>query len=176
MVLQISPGLVTPVTTSAELRINMKTLVWLAVILLSAVVCEAAEVCRCGDPANQTPRQKREAWLSVVDKTTAIFTGEVLGTEDGKATLKVDRIWKGELVDEVVLKISVAEGDSGDTTCDFPYNLGDKYLIYAWSQNEELVTHLCSRSANIKHAEGIEEEIEGLNESKQPEVRNKEPK
>jgi hypothetical protein len=50
--------------------------------------------------------------------------------------------------------------------------LGEKYLLYAYETYDELTTYQCSRTTSFKHNNRVEEEMEGLNEIRLPDLRN----
>src|ERR1044071_2804597 len=80
---------------------------------------------------------------TALKKSTAVFSGEVLELRRGgnfiEARFRVEHSWKGVKAGEV----SVLEPES---TAESPhYQVGEKYLVFAGSQNGELFTGNCSR-------------------------------
>jgi hypothetical protein len=98
---------------------------------------------------------------TALKKSTAVFSGEVLQLKRGgnfiEARFRVERSWKGIQAGEV----SVLEPES---TAESPhYQVGEKYLVFAGSQNGELFTGNCSRTKKLEYAQG---DLQQLGEEK----------
>jgi len=160
-------------------KIHMKKLILVATIVLSPLFYNIALGCSCPTVGTMNPTfgQIESARLKDFDSAVAVFSGEVIELEENKAKFKVDKIWKGDLVDEIVMVIQLKK-DNGiyvRTSCDYHYELGEKYLVYAYGTSDELNAHGCTRTTGFKNVERFEEEMHGLNEIKLPEMRNVKP-
>lgn len=155
----------------------MKNFVWLAIMIFSPVFCTATFACSC-PTIGQTSEQMKIGRLRDFNGAAAIFTGEVIGLEENKVKFKVERIWKGDFVDEIVMVIQLKKDDGRyvRTSCDYYYELGEKLLVYAYGNSEELTTYQCTRTTPFKNTKLVEQEIKGLNEIKLPEIRRKKSK
>jgi hypothetical protein len=63
--------------------------------------------------------------------------------------------WKGASAREVILVTSqtrAADGMESISDCDYVFEKGRKYLIYAYGKPDELATSACSRTAELKRA------------------------
>ncbi|MDQ3131483.1 MAG: hypothetical protein M3Q99_12075 [Acidobacteriota bacterium] len=157
----------------------MKKLILAVTIILSPLFHNTAFGCSCPTVGTMNPTfgQIESARLRDFESAVAVFSGEVIELEPNKATFKVEKIWKGELVDEIVMVIQLKK-DSGvyvRTSCNYHYVLGEKYLVYAYGASDELNAHGCTRTTGFKNVERFEEEMKGLNKIKLPDVRNIKP-
>jgi hypothetical protein len=132
-------------------------LVSLALLLLSY---DAAFACRC-------LRVKPSRDLS---RFVAVFAGTV--TDEGdyrsrRAKFRVERIWKGERVDEIVIH-------GGNSSCDWYFKKGESYLVYAYSSPEThtYTTHKCTRTGRLADAA---EDLELLGEGQAPSSESRNP-
>ncbi len=152
----------------------MKKFVWTVLMILSPVFCTATFACSC-PTIGQTSEQMKIGRLQDFNGAAAIFTGEVIELEENKVKFKVERIWKGDLVDEIVMVIQLKKDDGRyvRTSCDYHYELGEKLLVYAYGNSEELTTYQYTRTTPFRNTELIEQEIKGLNEIKLPKIRKK---
>jgi hypothetical protein len=151
----------------------MKRLALAVAIILSPLFYSAALGCGCTSLPDPTPEEIRTARLKAFNSAAAVFSGKVIELEDNKVRFKVEKIWKGDSVDEITMVIQ-EKGEHGKyvmTSCDYSYKLGEKYLVYADGAPDELRAHACSRTALLQNAD---QEIRGLDEIRQPEIRNTE--
>lgn len=151
----------------------MKKFIWTVVLVLSPVFLNAAFACGCPTVGGQTSEEIQKSRLNVFERTAAIFIGEVIELEQNKVKFKVEKIWKGDSVDEITMSIQQGKhnGKSVSTSCDYRFEMGERYLVYAIYINDELNTGACSRTTSLKQVERAEEEIRGLNEIRLPEIR-----
>lgn len=150
----------------------MKKIFLTVTIILLPLFYSNAFGCNC-PTIGGTSEQIKASRFKDFEKAAAIFTGEVIELEGNKVKFKVEKIWKGEVVDEIVIVIRLKKDDGRyvRTSCDYYYELGEKYLVYAYGTAEELTTYQCSRTTRFKNTELVEQEIKGLNEIKSPEIR-----
>ena len=90
------------------------------------------------------------------EKTTVIFSGEVVKLDLLQATVKVEKVWKGEPAKEIILRTGTIKSSDGtwlSLSCDFKYVLGEKYLIYADGFKDALKITPCSRSTSLSLAD-----------------------
>jgi hypothetical protein len=125
-------------------------LVSFALLLLSY---DAAFACRC-------PRDKPSRDLS---RFVAVFVGKV--TDEGdfrsrRVKFSVERIWKGELVAEIVIYAT-------NNSCDWYFKKGASYLVYAYTSpgGHTFRTHKCTRTGRLVDAA---EDLEVLGEGQVP--------
>lgn len=68
---------------------------------------------------------------------------------------QVENWWKGKSTKEVVLftgQIKLAHGEVGVSSCDFPFELGKRYLVYAFKVEYDLSTNACTRTKKLEKA------------------------
>jgi hypothetical protein len=78
--------------------------------------------------------------------------------------MEVDKVWKGEL-GKTQLVYTARDGAS----CGFGFEKGKEYLVYAYSDNDRLVTSMCDRTKLISNAAG---DLSLLKEGKLPSLEN----
>ncbi len=152
----------------------MKKIFLAMTMLLSPLFYSTAVGCICPTVGTTTQQEKR---LKDFNSAVAVFSGEVIELEENRVKFKVDKLWKGQLVDEIIMVIQLKKDDGGyvRTSCDYYYEIGEKLLIYAYGTKNELTTYQCTRTTSFKNAERAEQEIKGLNEIKLPNLRNDKP-
>jgi len=130
---------------------NMKkaSLYALLVVSLPLLCSVGALACVCPSFSGETLEQET---ASRFRDAKAVFAGKVVKLEkvDGetsrlRTTIKVERWWKGELSEEIVL---VGDGSS----CDYYFTLGEKYLVFAYEREGRLKTGSCSRNVTLDKA------------------------
>ncbi len=94
---------------------------------------------------------------TALDDAAAVFSGEVISIEQvdddpGQqyiaATIDVDRSWKGVDSSPVVV-----ETHQDEATCGFPFEEGESYLVYAYSEGTPLTTALYHRTRLLERAD-----------------------
>ena len=104
--------------------------------------------------------------LIAFEKATSVFTGEVVSLDLLTVKFKVDKIWKGEEANDITMVTGTklyGDGTLTFSSCDYRFEKGAKYLIYAYGPEEKLQTDKCSRTMPLKFAE---KELKGLDEIK----------
>jgi hypothetical protein len=140
-----------------------KSTILCALLLLSLSASEAFG-CVCELEPNTTPEKIGAARLSAFEKATVVFSGEVVAKDLITVKFKVDKIWKGEESKEITMLTGTKDNGDGTitpSTCDYWFEKGKQYLIYAYGPVAELKTHKCSRTMLLKDAET---EMIGLDE------------
>jgi hypothetical protein len=119
---------------------------------------------------------------------TAIFAGKVIAQEyrpilnptteepEGSQVLitkiSVDRWWKGDGGEEVEMYTSVTKLPNGLTRRfaeNFNFELGKRYLVYAYGQADQLATDVCRLTRNIEQAT---DQLRELGEGTEPKKKN----
>ena len=86
-----------------------------------------------------TPEKDRANMLIAFEKATSVFTGEVVSVDLLKVKFKVDKIWKGEEANEITmltLNKLYTDGTLTVSSCNYRFDKGVKYLIYAYGNQE----------------------------------------
>src|SRR4051812_40928451 len=97
---------------AAMSRIAFSLTVALALLLLAS---DAVLGCVCGlSTEKTTPEQARTMLFKDYSNSFAVFSGQVIAVDRFKVKFKVDKLWKGDFGDEIVL--STGAIDNGDGT------------------------------------------------------------
>jgi hypothetical protein len=105
-----------------------------------------AFACSCLRPSQQSLSQKVKKSYR---EAAAVFYGEVTEItqkpENSYVTvkLKVEKSWKNQAGREVV--IQTGRGGGGD--CGYRFEIGNKYLVYAYRSESILETNICLRTS-----------------------------
>jgi hypothetical protein len=96
-------------------------------------------------------------------QASVVFAGEVssIKTEKNSAIIeiKVEKVWKGQVIKTIVLETSKWESD-----CGYSFSIGKRYLIYAGGK-EPFTASRCSRT---KLLDSALEDLKELGEGKEP--------
>lgn len=125
-------------------------------------------------------------------QSTVVFAGKVVGFEYRKGIPKhnlvlrdkesdnytdyetqvvkfqVERWWKGEATSEIFLvtdNIKNSDETANSSSCDYSFEEGKSYLVYAKGKEGELRTNVCARTKPLTKAE---EDLKILGEGKEP--------
>jgi len=118
--------------------------------------------------SHPTPEKIRADRLSAFEKATVVFSGEVVAKDRLTVKFKVDKIWKGDEAREITMLTGTKDNGDGTftvSTCDYGFEKGERYLIYAYGPVAELKTHKCSRTMLLRDAQT---EMKGLDEITPP--------
>ena len=145
-----------------------KAMLMLSVVAaMTFLIPNVTLACECVRPADETAEQAKTAFLKEVKDATAIFSGEVIESDMLMAKFKVDKVWKGDLKDEVIILTGAkrhGDGSYSRWSCDYDdYRLGEKYIIWADRTMDGLKAHVCSRTGLV---DGADQDISELNKLK----------
>jgi hypothetical protein len=129
-----------------------RTLVAVISLICVALAAEPACCCSCAPPGSV-----EESFA----EASAVFVGRVVSrdsfsefSEDldfwnpGYAFhFSLDYVWKGDLVDTATVFTGSGGGD-----CSFPFERGERYVVYAYEYDGRLIANLCSRTTTLEHA------------------------
>ena len=136
------------------------------VLIFSVAVClllqsYSALACGCGVVSDDASAEEITADITKkFNNATAVFVGEVVELNVLKVKFKLDKLWKGEAIDEITML--AIENAQVFSSCDYKFALGEKYLVYAYGPVEELKTHACSRTRPARYAERDMRELEEI--------------
>jgi len=122
----------------------------------------------------------------------AVFSGKFIGTEYRKVAadevitsngggggkgvgqevlvlkFQVERWWKGANTREVKIvtdRIKSSDGSVTITDCDFPFEAGKRYLVFAYRDEDGLKTNICTRTKILEKAGG---DLKALGKGRKP--------
>ncbi|HEY0462219.1 MAG TPA: hypothetical protein VGC97_24005 [Pyrinomonadaceae bacterium] len=143
----------------------MKKIIFLTFIFcFLALTASKSFACSCALPSRSLEKQIAIAY----EKSAAVFYGEVVEiTRDPekfyvKVKFKVEKSWKNQIESEVVIQTGEGGGD-----CGYPFNIGQKYLVYAYGDKNSLGTNICQRTSPF------ETDLKYLNKIKKPKLLKK---
>ena len=121
----------------------------LAAVLLPLALSEPAHACSCLESSPP---------LEALEGSTAVFLGLVVDVRDYRIEkgvkistshpfyeFRVERIWKGPVAETVFVASSFG-------TCSFRFDVGRRYVVYAYGDPSDLRTSLCGRTARVANA------------------------
>lgn len=153
----------------------MKKIILAAAILISPLFINTVYACSCVQISG-SPEHERASRLADFKNAAAVFTGEVVELAENKVVLKVEKLWKGDTADEITMVTQVKQKSDGRyvrTSCDYNFELGKKYLVFAYEREGDLTTFQCTRTTSFEHREIVEEETLRLDEITQTKVKSK---
>ena len=136
----------------------MKKIFFLTLLLFSITISYS---CTCGEMPSIKDNWEgaNEVFIGKIIKVDSLHYGNN-GAKIFSYTVKILKSFKEEFYNTRELRTIIGQ-DGG--SCDFIFNLGEEYLIYAKSESQTLACSLCSRTRSIKKIENEEfKELERL--------------
>jgi hypothetical protein len=131
----------------------------MTVTAAALVVClfavREAHACTCVSDPDQTDRQLRTEVLKHLKAADAVFTAEAVAIDVLGATLKVEKVWKGTIGDQVRMRHAtrMADGMIKMSSCDYDFPAGQRYVVFALAEpGGEMVAHHCGSTAPLDSA------------------------
>ena len=124
-----------------------------AFVLLSA---EQASACVCVLLENPTSEEVKARFTHELKEASVVFSGEVTHLDKFKVKFKVEKVWKGDTAEEITMLTGTKDNDDGTITissCDYRFELGEKYVVYARGSGEKLRTYQCTGTGRMKDSE-----------------------
>lgn len=119
--------------------------VWVLIASTGAFAC----TCDLPSPGKTLKQQVSEARK----KSKAVFSGEVVEViEDPqmayvKVKFRVEKSWKSVLTNEVIVITGRGGGD-----CGYRFEVGARYLVFAYGDGTKLETNICQRTKGLADA------------------------
>lgn len=124
-----------------------------AVLLFSAPSPATAVDCACLKSPNPSTEEVKANRKRVYDKAAAIFAGKVVALDGYSVTFKLEKLWKGEFREEIVLSTGAVTGIDGTPLpkeCGYQFHLGEEYLVYAFGAPTEMEAGVCANPADSR--------------------------
>ncbi len=142
----------------------MKLLLFFVLIFSQPPTTHAAD-CVCVKEPHPSEEKVKADRRQVYDTATAVFAGKVIALDAYTVTFRLEKRWKGDTLDEVILSTGAVPGY--DVTplpeeCSYQFHLGEEYLVYAFGAAKKMKAYICS-TLLIKNAA---EEEKGLDRIK----------
>lgn len=140
----------------------MRKIVFLSVVVALLVVVNIAPVFACECLPRGTPTEE-------LNKAAAVFSGKVTATRivqgdqfpEVEVTFDVSTVWKGLVSKTIIVKTA-----DNSAACGYPFRAGEEYIVYAYGEEDDLQTGICTRTAFLTRAQ---EDLTELGEGKTPE-------
>ena len=122
------------------------------VLLIGLAFPAGVQACSCLSP--RTPWEART-------RADAVFSGTVLDIQRRDVSLRVtfelDKAWKGISKQQVTIQTRASSA-----SCGYSFETGERYLVYAQSDENAYRTHLCTRTVRLEDAQPDMEAFEQL--------------
>src|SRR6266481_1750506 len=142
----------------------MKLLLFVVIIFSLSPATHAAD-CVCVKEPHPSEEKVKADRRQVYDTATAVFAGKVIALDAYTVTFRLEKRWKGDSLDEVILSTGAVPGYDGTPLpeeCSYQFHLGEEYLVYAFGAAKKMKAYICS-TLLIKNAA---EEEKGLDRIK----------
>jgi hypothetical protein len=146
----------------------MKLLVTVAIVVSLSSANNNPE-CVCIKAPHRSAEEVRSNRRQIFDQAAAVFLGKVVSLDAYMVKFRLEKRWKGNAEDELILSTGAVPGFDGSPLpeeCAYGFRLGEEYLVYAYLNDQKLKTYGC---ATLKAKDAADEE-EGLDEIKPHEV------
>ena len=142
----------------------MKLLIVVAIVSSISSATNNPE-CVCIKP-HRSPEEVKSDRRQTFDNSAAVFLGKVVSVDAYVVRFRLEKRWKGNSEAEAVLSRNPAgifpDGSPISGECDYPFRLGEEYLVYAYLKDQKLKNDDCS---TLKAKDAADEE-KGLDEIK----------
>jgi hypothetical protein len=101
--------------------------------------------CSCMVPPG--PAQARNDSVAVFSGTVTAVEGDRDGMAPLRVSIDINQVWKGPMLARTLLLTS-----GSSASCGFEFQPGTDYLVYAYDQDGQLATGLCTRTAPLADA------------------------
>lgn len=143
------------------------------IFVLSLSLATPAVDCVCVKQPHPSGEEVRAHRRQIYDKATAVFEGEVIALDAYTVTFRLEKRWKGDSLDHVVLATGAVPGYDGTPLpeeCSYQFKLGEEYLVFAFDIAGKMRANICT-TFPVKNAA---EEEKGLDQIKLHEtIKNK---
>jgi hypothetical protein len=124
----------------------MKLLLFVVIIFCLPPATRAAD-CVCVKEPHPSEEKVKADRRQVYDKAAAVFVGKVVALDAYTVTFRLEKRWKGNSLDEVILSTGAVPGYDGTPLpqeCSYQFHLGEEYLVYAFGAAEKMKADVCS--------------------------------
>jgi hypothetical protein len=118
-------------------------------------------------PVN-TEENLRTAVATSLREDDAVFSGEVIETDGLTVKFKVKKTWKGEVKDKVSMATGAVKFEDGlllSSMCDYKFELGRKYLVFANASEGKLKASKCSWTGILGERKRFTNELDRVKRS-----------
>ena len=144
-------------------------------LAISFFASETAIACSCDLPGIDTEEKFRAVVATSLNGANAVFSGEVVEMDTFTVKFKIEKVWKGNFKDELIMITGVERAEDGSdvsSTCDYDFELHKKYLVFAYGAKDKLKASKCSWTSILDERERFVNELDRL---KQRETDSQQP-
>ena len=131
----------------------MKRVIFIALLSCMFLFASAADSFACSCQLSPAPMKKqvKDAYTDAY----AVFSGEILeitSKDEWSVTvkIKVEKSWKGGFSEEMTINTN-----KQSSMCGYSFEVGKKYLVYAYGIKDDLGTTNCSRTTVLSGTKDI---------------------
>ncbi len=113
---------------------------------------EIASACICSPILKLSPKEVRMEFNNELKRASVVFSGEVTQLDTFTVVFRVEKVWKGEMAEEMSMSTGAIDNGNGTITtsdCDYNFNVGKNYLVYASGSSKTMQTSACSGTRPI---------------------------
>lgn len=124
----------------------MKLLLFVVLIFSLPLATRAAD-CVCVREPHPSEEKVKADRRQVYEKATAVFAGKVVALDAYTGTFRLNKRWKGDSRNEVILSTGAVPGHDGTPLpeeCSYQFHLGEEYLVYAFGAAKKMKAYVCS--------------------------------
>jgi hypothetical protein len=103
--------------------------------------------CVCVKEPHPSQQKVKADRRQVYNKATAVFVGKVVALDAYMVTFRLEKRWKGDSLNEVILSTGAVPGYDGTPLpeeCGYQFHLGEEYLVYAFGAAKKMTAYMCS--------------------------------
>lgn len=148
---------------------TMKKSIFLLLSVVALLISTQINAFACSCPTIGGTLEQHIKWK--LKDSKAVFSGKVIEINDKPQSrdffvkIKVEKLWKGSLSEEVVITT-----ERSTASCGYPFEVGKNYLVYTHGSGAmNLTTGLCMNNLELQKAT---EELKILGKGKKPRKRN----
>jgi len=145
---------------------DMKQVVIVSLIFFALLLnANGVMACSCLRSSINTEENFRREAATSLREADAVFSGEIVEMDNLTLKFKVERLWKGEFKDGVSIVTGAIRSGDGfilSSMCDYKFELGKKYLVYANGSKDKLKASKCSWTGILGERERFTNELDRL--------------
>ena len=130
----------------------------LPVVLAFFFTGSSVPECVCVKDLHASAAKVKAGRQQLFDKATAVFEGKAISNDGYSVKFQLTKRWKGDEAGEVILSTGAVRGYDGTPLpeeCSYQFQLGERYLIYAFGSTDHMKADSCS-TFRMKDAAGEE--------------------
>ena len=142
----------------------MKQIVILVLTCMTALLnTSGALACSCLRAPIDTEENFRRAVVTSLKQADIVFSGEVIEMDGLIVKFKVGTAWKGDIKDEISMVTGAIRSEDGfilSSMCDYNFEPGKKYLVFANGSEGKLKASKCSWTGILGERERFTNELD----------------